>query len=76
MDGKGPLPFPYRLSSSVPSLPLPLHPPRKGRKGKREGRSGRGRWGRESGGRARLGYLSRGPEFLVTPLYVVLSIRL
>jgi len=27
-----------------------------------------GREGRESLGRARLGYLSRGPEFLVTPL--------
>jgi len=36
--------------------------------GKGEGGSGRKREDRERRGRARLGYLSKGPEFLVTAL--------
>jgi len=42
---------------------------RKGMKGKDKGGSERGRVGRERERRAGLGYLSRGPEFLVTPLH-------
>jgi len=34
-----------------------------------------GREGRERGGRARLGYLSRGLEFLVTPLFEVWRVK-
>ena len=41
----------------------------KGMKGKDKGGSERGRVGRERERRAGLGYLSRGPEFLVTPLH-------
>jgi len=36
--------------------------------GKEKGGMFSGREGRRRGGTARLGYLSRGPEFLVTPL--------
>jgi len=42
---------------------------RKGMKGKDKGGSERGRVGMERERRAGLGYLSRGPEFLVTPLH-------
>jgi len=41
------------------------------REGKGKRGSGRGRGDRERGGKTRLGYLSRGPEFLVTPLICV-----
>jgi len=43
----------------------------RGREGKGEGGSGREKDSREKGGKARLGYLSRGPEFLVTPLSAI-----
>jgi len=43
----------------------------RGRESKGEGGSGRGREARESGWRARLGYLSGAAEFLVTPLIIL-----
>jgi len=47
----------------------------RGRQDKREGGSGRGKEGRKKGEKARLRYLSRGPEFLVTPVDTKTTVR-
>jgi len=47
----------------------------RGSEGKEEGESGREIEGPQRGGRSRLGYLSRGRDFLVTPLAVGIGMQ-